>query len=334
VTTNLGQVTLCPPKRLLQIILQDSLLSQDFFLEKSFSQIGQERRLLLKNKFQISKSLVKPIRSVGQRRYLSAVPHQICAHTDISATKVADILAAQVGAYQSRHALAEIANGCLIGVLDHIAIQATPTGYLEFRIDDWAIAQWITGLTQPIASLFAFSTLPSLRPAPPHHTAKSAEQTLFPVQHAHARCCSLLRLAALRQPENRLNLLEPPLEQWEWAQANPAFWLTSTQVLRMNATSERQLISQCLTVLDELPWQADRAFSHIHSLPLPPSQITTLAKDLADAFHAMHQQCQIWGALQNAGSDRVAAHLGLILVTQKLLYGLLTGLGVMAPEEL
>lgn len=327
------QATLCSPKHLLQIILQDILLSQENFLEKTFPCIDHTHILLLKSRFKTAKSLLKRIHKkthlkTTQLIYLSAVPHQICVYANMCAATVAKILIAHISVklsgYKSNHVCVQIP----ANLLGHIDVQATSGGYLEFKMDDWAIAHWLTCLTQPITALFV-----SLDPqtAIDHfHLAKHSYPSLFSIQCTHARCCSLLRLAT--QQHTELSLLEAP-SPWQWTSPNSIAWLTREKQLCTNHASERQLINQCLIVLDELPYQIDAL--HNTSQALHPSQITTLARDLAEAFSAMHRQCQIWGALQNEGRDRLTAHLALILVTQRLLYGLLQiGLGAIAPHEL
>ncbi len=321
------QVTLCSPGHLLQIILQDILISQENFLEKTFPCIDHTHISLLKSRFQNSKGLLKRTHKKTQLKatqltYLSAVPHQICAYANICAVAVANILAAQISGYKSDRVYSQIP----AGLLDHIHIKATPSGYLEFRIGDGAIAQWLTSLTQPIASLFGSPALSS-------DPVTRSHPNLFSIQHAHARCCSLLRIAAQRQIIG-LNWLEEP-SHWQWAQPHPISWLTMEEQLHTCHASERQLIHQCFTVLDELPWRLDPLPENIQSLSLHSDRIATLAQDLAQAFHTMHRQCQVWGAVQNQGRDRLTAHLAIILVTQRLLYGLLQiGLGAIAPAEL
>lgn len=350
------QVTLRSPKHLLQIILQDVLFLQDNFFEKSFSCIHPAHISLLKSRLQNSKSLLKRSHKAHQLKassliYLSAVPHQISVYANICAANVADILAAQIftqiSKYKSNHAFFQLSVGLVADLLDHIDIQATPAGYLEFRVGEWAIAYWLNCLTQPTKALFIsadlrFSPADSLSKSPlpktHSHLAKRSHSNLFSIQYAHARCCSLLRLATQHQMIG-LNCLADPF-QLQWTQPTPVSWLTIDQQLCTNHAAERQLINQCFTVLDELPWLNNRPWqaNPLHNSSqrrLHRDRITTLAQDLAQAFHTMHQQCQIWGALQNQGSDRLTAHLALILVTQKLLYGLLQiGLGVIAPAEL
>jgi len=320
------QVTLCFSKQLLQTILQDALVCNENFLEKSFSCMSNSHLCLLRSKFQHSKSLLKRIHKTTQLTYLSAVPHQICAYADTSATKVAHSLAAHLSTYRYDRPSFHSPIGLSPALLNHLHIQATPSGYLEFKIDDWAIAHWLNHLTQPVASVFGFST-------PQFPTNECSRQNLFSIQHAHARCCSLLRLA-VHQQRIGIHLLDAP-SQWQWTQPDPISWLTTAHRLRTWHLSERQLINQCFTVLDELPWQLDNSHQNTSASSLSPSQIMTLAQDLAQAFSTMHQQCQIWGVLQTEGRDRLTAHLALILVTQRLLYGLLQiGLGVVAPEDL
>lgn len=319
------QVTLCSPKQLLQIILQDAFLCQENPLGKSFFGLHPTHIGLLKSRVQNSKSWLKPTQKTAQLAYLSAVPHQICAYSNMSAAQMANNLAEQLSTYVSDDTALQIPIGLSPTLLDHIDIQATASGYLEFRLDDWAIAHWLTCLTQPITPLFAFA---DLHPCP----AKRSHPSLFSLQHAHARCCSLLRLAAQQQIIG-LNWQEQP-SHWQWTQPNPISWVTPEQQLRVNHASERQLIKHCLTVLDELPWQGDTSHENSQALSLKLSRIATLAQDLAEAFRTMHRQCQIWGALETEGRDRQTAHLALILITQRLLHGLLTGLGISAAKEL
>ncbi|MEX0268207.1 DALR anticodon-binding domain-containing protein [Leptolyngbyaceae cyanobacterium UHCC 1019] len=244
---------------------------------------------------------------------------------------VARSLAAELSMYVSDQTSFQIPAGLSPTLLDHIDIQATSSGYLEFSIDDWAIAQWLTCLTQPTTPLFAFADLPAC-------PAKRSHPSLFSIQHAHARCCSLIRLAAQQQIIG-LNWQEQPA-QWQWAQPDSISWLTpisglpSEQQFWVSHASERQLINQCLTVFDELPWQGAILPENTQDLSLKPSRITALAQNLAGAFSTMHRHCQIWGSLATEGRDRQTAHLAMILVTQRLLCGLLTGLGVIAPDEL
>jgi hypothetical protein len=319
------QVTLCSPKQLLQIILQDTFLYQKSPLDKSFSGLHPTHFYELKSRLQTSKNWVKPVQKNAQIVYLSAIPHQICTYTDRSAATVANSLADQLSAHVSDHTSFQIPAGLSPILLDHIDIQATSSGYLEFRLDDWAIADWLTRLSQPIVPLFVFSNLPS-------YPAKRSLPSLFSLQHAHARCCSLLRLAAQQQTIG-LNWQSQP-SQWQWTAPDPISWLTPEQQLWISHTSERQLIKQCLTILDELPWQAATLPENSQALSLKPSRIVALAQSLAEAFSVMHRHCQIWGALKKEGRDRQTAHLALILVTQRLLHGLLTGLGIIASEEL
>ncbi len=327
------QATLCSPKHLLQIILQDLLLAQEDFLKKTFPCLDHTHILRLKSRFQTAKNLLKHVHKTTplkttQLIYLSAIPHQICVYANICAATVAKILTAhlsvKLSGSKSHHVCAQIP----ANLLNHINVHATPSGYLEFRMDDWAIAHWLTCLTQPVTALFV--CLDPQTPTDHFHPAQHSYPSLFSIQHTHARCCSLLRLAAQQHIE--LSLLEDS-SPWQGASPRSIAWLTMEKQLCTNHPSERQLINQCLSVLDELPYQTDR----LHNPPqaLHPAQIITLARDLAEAFSAMHRQCQVWGALQSEGRDRLTAHLALVLVTQRLLYGLLQiGLGAIAPHEL
>jgi hypothetical protein len=312
------------------------LLSENNFLGKAFFGLTQDYLVLLKSRFQNLNSLLKHRHTLNQLIYLSAVPHQISAYAGISAAQTADILARKFSIHASKYRFeacsSSMPDWLVSRALEPFDIQATPSGYLEFRIKDWAIAHWLTELTQPVASLFASST--------PHSLSNSDAgliqglQHLFPVQHAHARCCSLLCLAYERGVIE-LSFVENSPEQWQWEQPQPIPWLTTIQRLCTDHPAEQQLISQCLMVMDELSWQPHELCENSQFSPPNSAQILTLAQNLSQAFQVMHQQCQIWGALQEEGRDRLTAHVALIFITQRLLYGLLhLGLRVAAPSEL
>lgn len=148
--------------------------------------------------------------------------------------------------------------------------------------------------------------------------------TLFPAKHAHARCCSLLRLA---HEEDLLVLSHPdfPANEPSWQILHPTFipWLNSDQQIHLTHLAERQLIAQLITVLDEL-WE-------------PPSNSKSylkLSNALSQAFYNFHAACQIFGEVRVNNLPLAQARLALVLITQFLLRSLLHLLRADAPFEL
>lgn len=148
---------------------------------------------------------------------------------------------------------------------------------------------------------------------------------LFCIQHAHARCCSLLRQAerdgmiALTEIE-----VQDKLRHLAIARPQPLPWLGNRQQLRFCHQAEYALIGELVAVADsicassgklERSWQA--------------------AFNLSQAFASFHSCCRIWGEVKLSDPQLVQARLGLVLDVQVVLQFLLhKRLGVFAPQEL
>jgi arginyl-tRNA synthetase len=151
---------------------------------------------------------------------------------------------------------------------------------------------------------------------------------LFPVQYAHARCCSLLRLAH-RQGLIQLSDLDFNTPIAQLAQPNPIPWLNDDQGahtgqihLRLVHPAERCLISQMLDVSDITSHQGQLS-------------CLKLAIALGNAFESFYSRCRIWGEVKTQAPKLAQARLGLVAITQGLLRSLLQEkLGVPAPVEL
>jgi arginyl-tRNA synthetase len=141
---------------------------------------------------------------------------------------------------------------------------------------------------------------------------------LFFAQHAHARCCSLLRLG---RQENLIQLGDFSTGE---SIIIPLSWLDETQALRCCHPSEQQLILQICQGLDEM---AEGVFSN-------PGKTLKRSHKLSQAFCRFYQDCQIFGE-GKVNQPLAQVRLGLVDVTRSLLYLLLEkGLGVTAPQEL
>lgn len=151
---------------------------------------------------------------------------------------------------------------------------------------------------------------------------------LFPVQYAHARCCSLLRLAH-RQGLIQLRDLDFNTPSGQLVQPNPIPWLNDDQGahtgqirLRLVHPAERRLIAQMLDVSDIISDQGQLS-------------CLKLASALSNAFESFYSSCRIWGEVKTQTPKLAQARLGLVAIIQRLLRSLLQEkLGVPAPVEL
>jgi hypothetical protein len=253
---------------------------------------------------------LKRIRHPTHVLYLSAIAHRITTQYGVSTAEIATAMAQAMNPPQANCWNGSGWDELTTIIWQGITVQVTAANDLLFQVHDRAIASWLNGLVEQPLSLPA-----SLPPASPPLNP-------FPLQSAHARCCSLLRLAdrtgliSLQQPEAN------PLT-WQWLQPAPISWLTATEQLYVNHLAERCLISQICTVLDM--WFE----------PSPPAKVVVQqAERLAQVFEEAHRAYPIWGDRSPEARDQQQSHLGLLLVTQRVLQCCLDGLGIPAPTEL
>lgn len=149
---------------------------------------------------------------------------------------------------------------------------------------------------------------------------------LFAVQHAHARCCSLVLLA---HREGLIKLKQPVTNTsqgfWDVISPNPLPWLNGDETLRLNHPGERRLIAELIQVVD-----------NIESPDINGSvKWEKLALNLSQAFEHFWSNCRIWGEVKVTLPELAQARLGLLMATQSVLrYVLEENLGVFAPLEL
>jgi arginyl-tRNA synthetase len=139
------------------------------------------------------------------------------------------------------------------------------------------------------------------------------------MQYAHARCCSLLRLA---DQEGLIELTNLDFSQptWHWQQPEPIPYLDGTR-LRLGQPSEQKLIAQLLRVIEA-------------QLDEQPLDTAKLAYHLSQAFLEFERYCRIWGEVKQDHLALAQARLGLIALTQLLLKKLLEKLCIPSPAGL
>ncbi|QDL08215.1 glutamate acetyltransferase [Brasilonema octagenarum UFV-E1] len=154
--------------------------------------------------------------------------------------------------------------------------------------------------------------------------------SLFTVQYAHARCCSLLRLGV---HEGLIKLGESNVDQGDnvkqnlWSSIftpNPIPWLNSDEKLRFNHPASYLLINELVRVVDKVEG-SDFADS---------VNWEKAALDLSRVFETFWCKCQIFGKVKTASPELAQAKIGLVLATQSVLKFMLEEkLGYFALDE-
>ncbi len=200
------------------------------------------------------------------------------------------------------------------------AVKVARDGMIELELTDAGLAVWLQRLAQiPLP-------VPEYRILSPVVCA----DRLFPIQYSHARCCSLLRMA---DRDRIIAIAHPDVttapQIWFLASPNPIPWIDEGDRLRLVHPAECNLISQLLTVLDNLSpiWEEENSKKPVNYLKL--------ANSLSEAFQTFYSQCRIWGEVKTEQPKLAQARLGLVLATQSLLRFILEELlNAIAPIEL
>jgi len=197
-------------------------------------------------------------------------------------------------------------------VLPHLQVTAGETGLIRLVLTDIAIASWCEWVLQTPGEIFA-------KPVPPKGELSPTLE--FRLQHSHARCCSLLRLA---QREGRILDLQTATGYYQWVESQAVVWLDPAQILLLQHPSEVQLIRVLFHGIHF--WQA--------SAPTTFQQRAKIADSLAIAFQNFHRDRPLW-ANDSAQAQKIQlAQLALLTLTQNVLYGVLSSLAISAPAEL
>ncbi len=210
----------------------------------------------------------------------------------------------------------------------------TGDGLVYFEISDRALALWLNGLLSPVAApeeinaedINAIEDRDSGAPQnfagpSPTQIPPTEAATLFRIHHAHARCCSLLRIAHGLGVLTLEPLQEHP-NHWQISKPSTIPWLTPTGELMLNHPSERQGIYTIFRAAVELHREP----------PLSRRAALAIAEDIALAFAQFHRDRPLFAP--PASESRRWAQWGFVLATQRLLYQWLTVLESTAPTRL
>ncbi|MDF2387204.1 glutamate acetyltransferase [Nostoc ellipsosporum NOK] len=201
-------------------------------------------------------------------------------------------------------------------------IQIVPPGWIYLELTDALLAAWLQSLAvgsleeagemEEMGEMREIERQEILITNPKCKVLNSSR--LFKIQYAHARCCSLVRLA---QREGIIKLTEPPPD------INSAFgsgifteqipWLDCDQKLRLNHPNESCLITKLVQLVDDLM-----------SPDLSPSfDWEKAGVNLSQLFEDFSSKCRIWGEVKLCSPELAQARLGLVMVTQSVLRFLL-----------
>jgi DALR anticodon binding domain len=217
-------------------------------------------------------------------------------------------------------------------------IEANSSGWITLKVSNQGLGKWLEFL------IYFFQNLPNspdrmndleentrfyLRDLtdPPNSIRNSTyarypdrnSTDLFFAQHAHARCCSLLRLG---RQENLIQLGSFPRGESIIA---PLPWLDENAVLRCRHPAEQQLILQICQSLDEM---TQDIFSS-------PEKTLKRLVGLSQAFCRFYGDCLIFDETKVNQLPIAQVRLGLVDVTRSILKLFLEdGLDSLAPREL
>lgn len=192
-------------------------------------------------------------------------------------------------------------------------VQVVSSGLIYWEFTESKLAVWL----QNICSSPFFPHTTSCSPHPLCHS-------LFSIQYAHARCCSLLQMAAREEliTLKQTNSASSPV--WLIAVPNPLPWLNCEQKLCLSHPAEQSLIHCLLGIFDDL-YCSTKQLVNWHKTAL----------NLSQAFQTFYNCCQIWGEVKRNHLPLCQARLGLVLITQSVLRSLLQDiLTIAAPLEL
>ncbi|MBN3942263.1 DALR anticodon-binding domain-containing protein [Nostoc sp. NMS9] len=211
---------------------------------------------------------------------------------------------------------------------DVFSIQIVPPGWINFELTHSTLATWLQSLVvgswEGEGSGEHEGTIDAQCPIP--NPQSSVPNSLFAVEYAHARCCSLVLLA---HREGLIKLREPVPNTspafWNVISPNPLPWLNCDGILRLNHPDERRLIGELIQVVDNIECPDVNGSVKWEKVAL----------NLSQAFEKFWSNCRIWGEVKITSPELAQARLGLLVATQSVLkFVLEENLGVFAPLEL
>ncbi|GAB4293069.1 MAG: hypothetical protein Fur0025_29140 [Oscillatoriaceae cyanobacterium] len=202
---------------------------------------------------------------------------------------------------------------------EDFTITVPPTGWIHLHLTPTGIAHWL----QDLCLQRKDGGLLNQETREPADGGKGGDKDrqLFQLQYAHARCCSLLRLA---HREGLISLVVAANGDLTTEETFP--WLDGEGNLRLSHPAEMAVISQLAGSLDGC-WDLHQGGKRTSVLPLAASLSEDLLKFTA--------RCRIFGEVKAENPALARARSGLVMAGRQGLKILLEkNLGVLAPLEL
>ncbi len=209
-----------------------------------------------------------------------------------------------------------------------LRLWAKPSGWIYGQFSEVAIATWLQQLTEQCPRLSEQAVV--------ELDSSLSDPDLFPVQYAHARCCSLLRLA---QRERMIDLQTETLSS-TYAIATPITWCTIDNNLCLQHPAEQRLIQKLLEFPGLLQtskqvWRRESTSGVSLPGPLEHRQLVRKAQEWGEDFQEFYRDCRIFGEVRQQSIALSQTRLGLVSATQRVLSFLLQDLlHLIAPLEL
>jgi arginyl-tRNA synthetase len=235
-------------------------------------------------------------RDTNRILYISGVAQQLSKSHNCTAMEIAGVIVS--------HLLATSG--------DVLIVKIVPPGWIHFELTHSYLAAWLQN--------FVIESVDENEDIEIRENADQYSASLFAIQYAHARCCSLLLLA---HREGLIKLREPAIQSL----VSPDFipWLNNNNQLRLHHQTEMCLITELVQVLDDLLCSDDSKGMNWEKI----------ARKLSQAFENFWCHCRIWGEVKISAPELAQARLGLVMATGRLLRFLLVKkLGILAPLEL
>jgi arginyl-tRNA synthetase len=267
------------------------------------------------------------IKTEDQSWYVSAIAFKLAKPWGKPAIEVAHQITADL--IQSIEDVADTIDPLPIDRLwQNFTIQAMPPGWIHLSLSNPGFAEWL----QILVDCYPCQIEDGLvKDNTRNHIQVFSNSThIFKIQHTHARCCSLLRLA---DRENLIQLTAENSANTAWickiTEPHPLPWMKQGRLQFQHGT-EYHLIAELMTVLDTLS-----QFAVEVSVQNFQAQGEKLAIALCQAFYEFDAACRIVGEVRSKNLPLVQARLGLVAITRTVCAMLLQKwMNLPAPPEL
>lgn len=201
-------------------------------------------------------------------------------------------------------------------------------GWLYAHFCDLALAQWLQTLWYHPPFVIAEQSSSFESDAMEIRPGVSTDPLLFQLQYAHARCCSLLRLAA-----QEYNLEHPAKADTQSECPSSSPWLTTNQTLCFTTPAEQHLLLQLMQFPGSISTQKQiYGVPHRHWMntetcleqPLALKRLRRSSQIWSEAFLAFYRDCRMFGDLYRHSPDLVRSRIALVSIVQQVLQVILT----------